>query len=209
MLGEWGEQWKMHIKNRFVLRLVQILGFSWLVLWALSSCQNMAISVPQPTIHRIIPIQTKSNQPRKMIETLQKLCNVLSQSPLTAPQAATSIGKIIEDPGKDLALRVQPSNPGFKAALIVRQAGTNDPAHVELTLAEPSTLSLKALRDAFGKSSKLPNLHVNSSKRLIFEVDLPNTSHTCAVIANVMPGKNGTEDSMVTAVIIRRDIRLE
>jgi hypothetical protein len=199
----------MHIKNRCVRKIAQMWGFSWLVLSALSSCQNMAISLPQPNIHPIAAAPAKPTQERKMIETLQKLCNVLSQSPLTAPQAATSIGKIIEDPGKDSALLVQPSHPGFKAALVVRQAGTNEPAHVELTLAEPSTLSLKTLTAAFGKSSKLPNLHVNSSKRLIFEVDLPNTSHTCAVIANVMPGKNGSEDSMVTAVTIRRDIRLE
>ncbi len=203
MLGEWVEQLQMLISKS---KLLQIIAIS---LCALTSCQTGAISISQPHKSAIAPLQAKLNQETTMIETLQKLCNVLSNAPLTAQEAATSLGTIVEDQGKDWPVIVRPSNSAFKEAQIVRQAGTNEPAHVELILAETNKLTVKMLSDAFGNYSKPPKLHSNRPTKLVFEVDIPNMPRTCAVIADVTPQEHGVEDGIVNSVTVRRDIRLE
>ncbi|MDZ8052278.1 MAG: hypothetical protein RMX68_029970 [Aulosira sp. ZfuVER01] len=187
-------------------KLLQIIA---IVIWALASCQTGATSISQPHKSAIAPLQAKLNQETTMIETLQNLCNVLSNAPLTAQAAATSLGTIVEDQGKDWPVIVQPSNSAFQEARVVRQAGTNEPAHVELTLADPSKLTVKMLREAFGNYSKPPKLHRNRPTKLVFDVDIPNTPRTCAVIADVTPQEHGVEDGIVNSVTLRRDIRLE
>ncbi len=189
--------------------ITPMIVFSLISLSGFSSCRTDNQAGSQSVWDVIAPVQAMLNQETEMIETVQKLCQLLSTEPLTAPEVATSLGTIVEDPGKNLPLIVRPSNPFFKEAQVVRQFETNEPAHVELLLAEPGALSVEALKATFGDYSEPPKLHWNSPQKIIFYVNKPNLPRTCAVIADVRPGEQGAKDGTVTAVTVRRDIRLE
>ena len=202
-----GKRFRMDARSLSVI--APILIFSLVSLWTLPSCQTAPPSVRRPSWNVVTPVEVKLTKETEMSETLQKLCRILSSAPLTAQEAATSLGTIVEDKGKDSPLLVRPSDPSLREAVVVRQLGTEEPAYVELVLAEPGSLSVKTLSAAFGNYSVPPKLHWNSPTKLIFYVDIPNLPHTCAVIAEVRPGKQGVEDGIVTAVTVRRDVSLE
>ncbi len=198
-------------KKTLRLRIIALIFAASLVsLGTLLNYQTAVSSTPRLALDVVNPVEAKQTQKTTMIiETLQKLCQVLSTAPLTAQETANSLGTIVEDMGKDLPVIFRPSDPSFREARIVRQVGTNEPAHVEMVLAKPGTLSVETLKAAFGNYSELPLQDLDDSDRIIFYVDIPNLPRTCAVIADLTPGKPGAEDGTVIAVTVRRDIRLE
>ncbi len=198
-------------KKTLRLRIIALIFAASLVgLWTLLNYQTAVSSTPRLALDVVNPVEAKQTQKTTMIiETLQKLCQVLSTAPLTAQETANSLGTIVEDMGKDLPLIFRPSDPSFREATIVRQVGTNEPAHVEMVLAKPGTLSVETLKAAFGNYSELPLQDLDDSDRIILYVDIPNLPRTCAVIADLTLGTQGVEDGSVIAVTVRRDIRLE
>ncbi len=150
----------------------------------------------------------EQNKETAMIETLWEICQVLSTAPLSAQEVAQRLGKILQNPDGNAPIIIQPNNVSFKEAMIVREMDTNEPASVEFTLSKPGELSLSALRDRFGNYSITPKIHFNSPIKVLFYVDITGSPYTCAIIAQIQPGDQELDDGLLTAVTIRRDIRL-
>lgn len=144
-----------------------------------------------------------------MIETLQQLCVVLSRPSVTVQDVSASLGKNIEDHGGNLPLIVQPFDPFFEEAVVVRKYGTQEPAHVRLKIAESMRLSVQELKNSFGEYRELRKQDWDSPVSVIFGVDMPNSSHTCAILVDVALGERGIEDGTALSVIVRRDIKLD
>lgn len=149
-----------------------------------------------------------SNGVFNMIETIRKTCEILSSDPLTVQDVAKKLGTLVQDQGGDLSLIVQPDDKDFTNALIARRYHSQEPAFVQLSMADRGKLSVEDLRKSFGAWSKLPSVNWNTPDQIILYVDLPGTPRTCALIADVEPGVQGLEDGSVLALTVRRDIRL-
>ncbi len=144
-----------------------------------------------------------------MIEVLRALCQELSRSTVSAREIANSLGTIAEDRGEVSPLVVAPRDPEVAGAKVVRQAGTDEPAYVELTPADPDSLSVQDLVSTFGGYTGLPRLRPGAPARVAFYPRSAGTTHTCALIVSVRPGERGIDDGTVSAVLVRRDVRLD
>lgn len=146
-----------------------------------------------------------------MIETLQELCSILSTDPLTAPEAAASLGDIEEDEGGSSPITVRPYNSSFRTAQVVRKYDTDEPAHVRLDLAEAGAgaLSVANLKAAFGDYREVPRMRPKTPARIAFLVDEPDQPYNCTLIVDVVPGEGGVEQGTVKGFTLRRDIKLE
>lgn len=142
-------------------------------------------------------------------ETIQQLCQVLARIPLTAIEVATSLGEILEDEGPDGDIIVQPAEPAIKAAVVVREIDSEEPDFVELEMAKKGRIRLSALREAFGPYSELPPLHEDSPAKVAFYVKSPETSVTCAIVADVTAKGRNLEKGKIVTVMIRRDVGWE
>ncbi len=144
-----------------------------------------------------------------MIEVLRALCEELSRSAVSAREVANSLGTIAEDRGEVSPLVVAPRSPEVAGATVVRQAGTDEPAYVELTPSDPNALSIQALVSAFGEYTRLPRPRPGAPARVAFYPGISGPTHTCAIIAEVVPGRRGLDDATVSAVLVRRDVKLD
>ncbi len=144
-----------------------------------------------------------------VIEVLRALCQVLARSAVTAREVASELGTITEDRGEGWPLVVAPRSAEIAEAKVVRQAGTDEPAYVELTFAPASVLPVREMVAAFGAYTPLPRLRPGAPSRVAFYPRATGATHTCAIIAEVRPGEQGIEDGIVPAVTVRRDVKLE
>jgi hypothetical protein len=142
-----------------------------------------------------------------MIETILKTSQVLSFVSLTVQDVVKELGNLTQDPGGDAGLIIQPTDKDFRTALVGRRIHSQEPAFVQLSMADPYRLTVEALHKTFGVWSELPNINWNLLQEIIFYVDLPGMSKTCAVIACVEPGEQGLEDGFVVKLTVRRDNR--
>ena len=148
---------------------------------------------------------TIPDQAMTIIDTVQTVCRLLTTQPsLTATEFANRLGTILTDQGGDLPIVVQPNDPAFQGAKIIRQVGTNRPANIRLVLADPSNLSVSMLQANLGNYSELPDQDLDQDPAVIFYVKLPAMQSSCAVIADIQPGKQGIADGIVTRLTIRR-----
>ncbi|MFO7679170.1 MAG: hypothetical protein R6X34_03890 [Chloroflexota bacterium] len=143
-----------------------------------------------------------------MIKTIQNLCTFLAETAVTVQSVSAHLGELITDQGGNLPLIVQPSDPAFVTAEIVRQFDTQNPAHVELKVADTATLSVADLTKAFGAYRQVPQMRPSKPTRIQFAVDIPGKSHTCTLIANMAPDTKEMAQGNVSSLIIRRDERL-
>ncbi len=143
-----------------------------------------------------------------MIELLHALCRVLSRGAITVREVASELGAITEDRGDGWPLVVAPRNAEIAEAKVVRQAGTDEPAYVELTFAPSGVLPVREMVAGFGAYTALPRLRPGAPARVAFYPRATGTTHTCAIIAEVRPGEQGIEDGIVPAVTVRRDVKL-
>ncbi len=145
-----------------------------------------------------------------MLETIWKLCQVLSTDPVSPQDVALSLGTTLPESagGQNAPILLKPDDRAFKEAMIVREIGQNTPAHVELTLAQPGKLTLNALSDRFGHYSVAPRLHPSSPLKALFYIDISGQPRTCAIIAQTAQGIQGADMGLLEAVTVRRDIRL-
>jgi hypothetical protein len=84
------------------------------------------------------------------LATIERLCARLCDGSRTATALAADIGGTIEDQGGGFAIVVQPADPAFHLARVVRAGLDNAPASIELTFADPSALSLSDPRATLG-----------------------------------------------------------
>jgi hypothetical protein len=176
---------------------------------ALAGCQpgRAALSpVPaaQPGAPPIAPARTRE---APMIDTLQSICRSLSRHPLTAAEIAAEIGATTEDKGAGMQIVVRPADSAFDEAQVVRAAGGDEPAHVELAVNPAGALTVADLVEAFGAYTSLPRAGRKSPERLLFQVDHADMPRTCAVIAALRPGE-APPSAAIDSVTLRRDIRL-
>jgi hypothetical protein len=141
------------------------------------------------------------------IQTIDRLCATLSRARLTVREVADSLGTIVQDQGGHLAVTVQPRDPAFTRAVIARDSQTGEPAHVELSLA--AAIAVAALRQAFGELTVVPVARAGKPTGIIFRVDHAGQPYTCAILADVQPGQRDIAQSMVSALTVRRDVRLK
>jgi len=144
-----------------------------------------------------------------VIAAIQSLCGLLSRDEVTAAEVAASLGVVAEDRGGIYPIVVEPRDPTLREARIVRQAGTDEPAYVEVVPRQPAATPVSAFVGAFGEYAKLPRLHGNTSLRIAFYPEQGRGTHTCAIICEVTPGQHGIDDGTVARVTVRRDIRLD
>ncbi len=144
-----------------------------------------------------------------MLDTLQKLCSRLSTDPLTAGAVASSIGKVEEDGGDSEPITVQPNDPAFSSATVVRKWETDEPVNVKLDLSDKTPVHVKDLVKEFGSYAEVPRIAGRGSPQVAFEWDRAGQPYTCTIFAAVEPGSHGVENGTVTSVTVRRDIRLD
>lgn len=137
-----------------------------------------------------------------MIDTIQQLCHLLAQEPLTRETVADFLGHPVNENG---ALVVQPHDEGFREATIYAENGNDTPDVVKLFPADGQQLWLSELRAALThvEDAALP---LSRPKRIMFYVDFPDRPLTCAVIVMI---KCHGDDGLVQCISIKRDIELE
>lgn len=135
-----------------------------------------------------------------MISALQELANLLSSDPVVVDDVVAHLGTVTETYSGNVVL--MPEDPVFTSGNIVHKVGGTIPAHVVLTLAE--TISLKILAETFG-SYKIPPQDRGVPPKALFSLDMPKKPYRIKLIAT-LTGRG--DDSDVTAVTLRRDMRL-
>ena len=143
-----------------------------------------------------------------MIDIIQNLIKLLSSDPLTSPQVAECLGKVLGEDKKHAPLSVKPHDKAFREVKIMRKPN-GTPTSVTLSLAEAQTVTLADLRAAFGDYNTMPRMNWQMPPRVMFQVDIPGQPYTCAIFADLQMGQEPADSSVVTTITVRRDIRLE
>jgi hypothetical protein len=140
-----------------------------------------------------------------VIDTIEDLSRRLSESALSPRQVADGLGTIIADHGAGSDLVVRPNDAGFSEARVMRKSTSDEPAFVELSLSDGSSLSVADLTARFGEYSIAPMSHGEVGRPIVFDLERPGLPYRCTLIAQVEPGAEGLADAHVLSVIIRRD----
>lgn len=140
-----------------------------------------------------------------MVADLKQWVADLAKEAVSSATIAEKIGSISK--GADATqLTVVPRDDAWSQAEIVARPGDSAPTFVRLVCRDPEGLRVDALDSAFGSPSTLPpRVHFDDPETRIYEVDTGEPAHTAAVIAELVLGS----DTAVSAVVLRRDIRLD
>lgn len=128
-----------------------------------------------------------------ILEQLRVLAAKLAEPSRTMREMAAEVGKITGE--YEYNMLVQPRDPDFKQANIVRGANEDAVTHISLTLNEP--LMLAQLEAEFGDYTELPPMP-NEPESAVFKVYEPSGAYGVTLIASV-------EDTTVTQITLRRD----
>ncbi len=143
-----------------------------------------------------------------MIETLKRLCRLLSTTTVTLHDVAADLGPIVEIRGEGMGLVVEPAVVGFTRATVVPMPSTPVPFLVRFDLATAHTLSVAQLVAAFGPYREYAVHHLDRDPNIRFRVDDAALPFRCLVIVDVRPGPRGVADGHALAIDVRRDARL-
>jgi hypothetical protein len=139
-----------------------------------------------------------------MIESIQEICALLANSPLTVQDVAAKLGTLIEDQGGNLPLIVRPGDASFVQGMVTRQFGTQWTAGVILTVAETAELTVKALRATFGDYTPLRRQWGEEAPRIKFFLGEPAQIGSCSIIAKLMPGEwENIDDGTVSELTLQ------
>jgi hypothetical protein len=139
-----------------------------------------------------------------MTATLSRLCDEISAADVTAEGLARELGDLADGASTN-QLTVRPHDDAWARIEIISRAGEDAPALVRMTPADPDALAVADLDAVFGEPATLPpKVHFTDPVSRSYEVDTGKPTHTAAVIAELRP-EGGDH---VTAVVLRRDIRL-
>lgn len=129
---------------------------------------------------------------------------LLTRTDVTAAEVAAAIGEPAESTGTQLPVR--PHDPAWAGAEVISRPGEPAPALVRVVPADPTALRVADLDKELGPpATQPPKVHFWDPVSRIYEIDSGAPEFTAAVIAELPP--EGGEH--VTAVTLRRDIRLE
>lgn len=137
-----------------------------------------------------------------MIETINDVCRVLSAETVTIDDVVAVTGHSPTSSGIH-STSVQPNNTGFSR--IVIETKSDIPSSVQLTLADDATLGL--LREALGDYRHVPRIRPEDSASVAFSVDTEDT-FTCTIFAYFDPLTDGSDNTRIESLLIRRDLRL-
>jgi hypothetical protein len=92
-----------------------------------------------------------------MIETIQKVCELLAEASPSASAAAQRLGMHLVDEG--MSISFTPRDRDFSAGSAVRRWQTDKLSGIDLDVAARAKLRLSTMRDAFGPFKPLPREH--------------------------------------------------
>jgi hypothetical protein len=141
-----------------------------------------------------------------MLETLQKLCQLLSKDPLSVEEVASALGSGGVPTGSSAPIRVTPYNQSFLTIEITRKKGSGEPSNVVLTPVPAKTLTIGQLKSAFGDFHDLPRSNYRSPHRVLFRPSAKGQAHSCAVLADFDADDALTDSTQVTSLTMRRDV---
>jgi hypothetical protein len=160
---------------------------------------------------RLLPVslmETRNGQ-TTMIESIQDLCQLLSEESLTITAVANHLGTIVEQGGGSVPMVVRPSDTAFREARIMSKPNSSEPSDVTLTLGDEDALTLGDLRAAFGNYNNVPRMRPGQAYRVMYYTAIPDQPFTCAISASIKAGQTVADSSTVASLSIRRDIRLD
>ena len=137
-----------------------------------------------------------------MIETVQALCEALSQESVSVDDIAALAGHNPESTGLG-TFNITPNDDSFTAIRI--QTRDNVPSSVELTLDIKPRLG--QLREAFGDYAAVPRVHPQDAARVVFTVD-EGGPFTCSIFAHYDALIELSEETPVSSLTLRRNQRL-
>lgn len=137
-----------------------------------------------------------------MIELLRTLSQALCEAHVTAANIAERIGRAQPRTGSLAPLLVEPKDSSITQAEIVGDSDSAPPAYIRLTLTA-STLTLDAMRAAFGEGSSVPRSRPGQGARWLFHVRPQGRRYECALIVETTAA-----GSDVQTVTLRRDQRV-
>jgi len=141
---------------------------------------------------------------KNILDILRNLCDELSQENITIQQVADSIGSVSKENTTKMQFNIEPANPVFEEAMVVREVkGKDAPSYVELQLGEQFKLTLNSLENAFGPSRSVPRTAHRTGSRIAITYDISGRSYICTIFADL--SEDGKD---VTRIMVRRDVRL-
>jgi len=139
-----------------------------------------------------------------MIESIQEICALLTNSSLTVQDVAANLGTLVEDQGGNLPLIIRPRDASFVQGMVTRQFGTQRPAGVILTVTETAELRVKALRATFGEYTLLPREWEDKAPSIKFYLGEPAQIGSSSIIARLMPGEwENIDDGTVSELTLQ------
>ena len=174
-----------------------------LLILALGGCSSSAVGPERETS------TAKSTGANPMTDALKRMCDLLSSSPMSAPELAGKLGTVTKDLGGDLQIEFRPTDARFAAGDVTRTPGTHEASAIGLTLAAGQALSLAELEAAFGPYRIGPKIHADRPDRASFHLaPLPGRAFTCSIVADVTPGAHGIADATAAKLVLVRDVVL-
>ena len=141
-----------------------------------------------------------------MIETLQKLCQLLTKDPLSVEEVANMLGSGGVPAGSSTPIRVTPYNQSFLTIEVTRRKGSSEPSNVMLAPSPSKTLTIGQLKAAFGDFHDLPRSSYKSPHRVLFRPAAKEQAFSCAILADFDADDALTDSTRVTSLTVRRDV---
>ena len=134
-----------------------------------------------------------------MYDLLKSLAELLTRPRLTSADVVGALGVLRKD--LKTTLIIIPDSAWLREASIVREHDSDEPAYINLQLADPPTLNQMAA--VFGAYQTPPRLPDSGGRMAMFDDIAVSTTHTATLIASV-----DSEDT-VPSLIIQRNPRLD
>ncbi len=140
-----------------------------------------------------------------MIDTIQRVCRLLSATGATPIEVARQLGQVVEGGAGDHEIVVRPTNSAVGSATVVARIDAPETDFVALEPAPGARLTVSQLTAALGPYREGPRTRPLAPRRIVFRPEVRGPTHTCAVTADVSPEPGAVDDRTVDLVIVRRD----
>ena len=127
------------------------------------------------------------------------VCQILAQPAARARDVARQLGTVVREPEGPLPIAVQPTDPRFREATVVRRYGTELAEFVMLQSSAAPGLSLHTLQAELGDFTELPLVDAGRDQEVLFRRQHGDICYV--VIAQI--GARGTPQAHVRSVTIR------
>jgi len=148
-------------------------------------------------------IQPQNRTHSASLSTLSRLfdgvCQLLAQPAARASDVARQLGTVVREPEGPLPIVVQPTDPRFREAIVVRRYGTELAEFAMLQSPASPGLSLHTLQAELGEFTELPLVDAGREKELLFRRQQGDICYV--VIAQILA--KGTTQAQVRSLTIR------